>query len=139
MRVPRPNLLELIAALLVVAILGSYGFPRRFAPRHDPQIVAAADLAALQAALATYRVDTDEYPSTVQGLDALVRVPSLPAGSRRWRGPYVLGPIPFDPWGAPYIYRSDEAEGRDGYTLVSYGADSRPGGRGEDADLVVRK
>ena len=135
-RVPRPTALEAIALVLALAIALTFVTPRSFRPWGDRRATARTDLIAIGAALETYRYDTGHYPTTVQGLAALVDTPAT--RPRNWRGPYVLRPIPSDPWGTPYAYRRDDAAGREDFFLASYGADRRPGGRGDSADVTVR-
>ena len=108
------------------------------APRFLGQIgrsettAARAQLDAFDKALQAYRVDTGRFPSTSQGLRALV---VQPADEARWRGPYMQSDIPVDPWSSPYQYRNPGTGGRD-YDLLSYGRDKAPGGSGDDADIV---
>lgn len=131
-------MLEALASLLAIAIVWSYVSPQSFRPRRDPRATAQSDVDAIGAALETYRYDTGDYPATAQGLAALVEVP---ASSRpwNWRGPYVRRRIPNDPWGNPYAYRCDAELGRDGCFALSHGADGRPGGQSDDADVTVHR
>jgi general secretion pathway protein G len=85
----------------------------------------------LEKALDQYRLDTRRYPTTEQGLQALVAKPSNEAS---WNGPYLKKAVPNDPWGRPYVYRNPGQKGD--FDLVSYGRDGRPGGNGEDADIT---
>ncbi|MES6459362.1 type II secretion system protein GspG, partial [Cutibacterium acnes] len=75
-----------------------------------------------------FKLDVGRYPTTDEGLDALVKAPS---GVRGWNGPYVKGDIPLDPWGRPYRYTLQNGK----LEIVSLGADGAPGGEGEDADI----
>ncbi|HMC14000.1 MAG TPA: type II secretion system protein GspG, partial [Albitalea sp.] len=72
------------------------------------------------------------FPNTAQGLKSLVVQPS---DESRWRGPYLQGEVPLDPWGTAYQYRAPGPNGKD-YELMSYGKDRTAGGTGDDADLV---
>jgi general secretion pathway protein G len=72
------------------------------------------------------------YPSSAEGLDALVKAPG---NEPRWRGPYLQDAIPVDPWGSPYQYRLPSARGKD-YDILSLGRDRAAGGAGDDADLM---
>jgi general secretion pathway protein G len=128
--------LEVLAVLLAIAIVTTFLSPQRFHLAGDRSAAAASDIDLLGAALETYRLDTGTYPTTAQGLAALVRMPTAPS-PWNWRGPYVLRAIPTDPWRHRYVYRRDEAA--DGYLMLSYGADGRPGGQGEDADITVHR
>lgn len=106
-RMPRPSVLEALASLLAIAIVWTFVSPQSFRPRRDPRATAESDLAAIQWALATYRAETGDYPTTAQGLAALLAMPA--SRPWNWRGPYVLQPILGDPWGNPYVYRRDDA------------------------------
>jgi type II secretion system protein G len=81
-------------------------------------------LAALRNALALYKLDTNVFPTTEQGLQALI---AAPAGAANWKGPYVEGKIPSDPWGSPYVYRSPGTRNPSDYDLFSSGPDGKPG------------
>ena len=135
-RMPRLTVLETIALVLALVIGLTFVTPRSFRPRGDPRARARTELIALGAALETYRYDTGHYPTTAQGLAALVDTPATRPWN--WRGPYVLRPVPPDPWGAAYVYRRADAAGREDFLLLSYGGDGRPGGHGDDADVTVR-
>lgn len=87
---------------------------------------------AFSRALDAYRIDVGRYPSTEQGLNALV---ARPANAPRWNGPYLQNVIPPDPWGKPYTYRSP-ADNFD-FQITSYGKDGAQGGTGENADITV--
>jgi general secretion pathway protein G len=107
------------------------------APRYVGQGVksnvntARTQIDSLGKALNQYRLDVGTYPTTEQGLKALeVR----PDGLDRWQGPYVQSDVPPDPWGRPYHFKSP-GEHAD-YDLYSYGADDKPGGTGENADVT---
>lgn len=80
-----------------------------------------------------YRLDNRRYPSTAQGLEALVARPVTPPAPPNWASGGYLAQVPVDPWGNPYVYRSP-GEGAP-YELISLGADGQPGGEGVDADL----
>ena len=90
-----------------------------------------AQIDAFDKALDQYRLDTGRYPTTEEGLAALVqRPPSEP----RWAGPYLKKAVPQDPWGRPYGYRAPGEHGE--YDLYSYGRDGQPGGTAESADVT---
>ena len=135
-RLSRATVPEAIALVLALALVLTFVTPQSFRPRGDPRAAARTDLVALGAALETYRYDTGHYPTTTQGLAALVDTPATRPPN--WRGPYVLRPIPRDPWGAPYVYRRDAGTGNGAFFLASYGADRTPGGRGDSGDVTVR-
>ena len=126
------TLLELLVVLVVLGLLAGIVAPRYFNQLGKSEAKEArAQIEGLARALDLYRLDTGRYPSTEQGLDALVKAPS---DEPRWAGPYLQKGLPLDPWGRAYVYA---APGRNGeYDLVSLGKDGRPGGSGEDADLA---
>ena len=125
------TLLELLVVIVIIGLLAGYVAPRYFSQVGKSEVqVARAQIDALEKALDQYRLDTSHYPSTEQGLDALMTKPSSEA---RWQGPYLKRSAPPDPWGRPYVYRSPGAKGE--FELVSYGRDGKPGGAGEDADI----
>ena len=129
------TLLELLVVIAVLAILASLVSPMIFRNVGDAKLSAArTQLEIIGMALDAYRLDNDYYPSTNQGLDALVARPADEPAPRGWRGPYLKRAVPPDPWGRSYGYRALDG---DSYELVSFGRDGRPGGAGEDADLYA--
>lgn len=126
------TLLELLVVIVIIGLLAGYVAPRYFSQVGKSEIqVTRAQIDALEKALDQYRLDTRRYPSTEQGLQALVVKPTSEAG---WNGPYLKKAVPNDPWGRPYIYRNPGQKGD--FDLVSYGRDGQPGGTGEDADIA---
>lgn len=129
------TLLELLVVLVIIGLLASYVGPRYFAQIGKSEVKAArAQLDAFEKALDQYRLDTGHYPSTEQGLNALV---AKPENEPKWAGQYLRKAVPADPWGNAYVYRMPGEQGAD-YDLLSYGKDGRPGGSGEDADVASR-
>jgi general secretion pathway protein G len=128
------TLLELLVVMVIIGLLASYVAPRFFDQVGKSEIKAArAQLDAFDKALATYRLDTGHYPSTEQGLKALVERPTDEA---KWSGPYLAKALPLDPWSHPYVYRQPGDAGHD-YELQSYGKDGQRGGTGDNADISV--
>jgi general secretion pathway protein G len=131
------TLIEILVVIVVISVLAALVGPVVF--KH---VGAAKDAAARQqmeslgAALDSYRLDNGRYPSTVQGLDALMMVPNAEPRPVNWRGPYLRKAVPLDPWGNPYVYASPGQVNPNGYDLASLGADGQPGGEGEDADVT---
>ena len=126
------TLLELLVVMVIIGLLAAYVAPRYFAQVGKSETRSAqAQVASLSNALDAYRLDVGQYPTTEQGLASLT---ARPNGSTRWNGPYLAKAVPLDPWGRPYLYKSPGEHGD--YDLLSYGRDGRPGGDGEDADLV---
>jgi len=95
-------------------------------------VARSLTVAALNAgALGQYKEDTGTFPTNEQGLAALRENP----GVKDWKGPYLAQDVPLDPWKRPYVYRYP-GEHSDEPDIVSYGADGKPGGASEDADVV---
>ena len=131
------TLIELLVVIVVLGMLASLVAPNIF--RHvgtAKEATARAQIEMLGAALDAYRLDTGRYPATQQGLEALWTEPAADPRPYNWRGPYVRKAVPPDPWGNPYVYRSPGQASAAGYDLLSYGADGREGGTGEDADVT---
>ncbi|GIX30963.1 MAG: type II secretion system protein GspG [Porticoccaceae bacterium] len=125
------TLIEIMVVLVILGLLAALVVPAVMdRPDQARAVKARQDLRALESALKLYRLDNYRYPSTEEGLAALV---SPPPGLDTWRGPY-LESLPPDPWGRPYRYRAPGADGRP-FDLFSLGADGRPGGEGADADI----
>lgn len=127
------TLLELLVVILIIGLLTGIVAPRFMGQvSRSESTTARAQLDALDKALQSYRIDTGRFPTTAQGLRALV---TQPADEPRWRGPYLQGELPSDPWGSPYQYRTPGTNGRD-FEILSWGKDRAPGGSGDDADLT---
>lgn len=127
------TLLELLVVIVIIGLLAGYVAPRYFSQVGKSEIqVAKAQIESLEKALDQYRLDVRKYPSTEEGLEALV---SKPASATSWNGPYLKKSVPTDPWGRAYVYRTPG--GKTDYEVVTYGRDGKPGGSGEDADLGV--
>jgi general secretion pathway protein G len=93
------------------------------------------DIATLETALKLYKLDNGRYPSSEQGLQALVEAPTVGVLPRKWReGGYLeKAKVPNDPWGSEYVYICPGLHGD--FDLMSYGADGQPGGEGDDEDI----
>ncbi|MCB1916463.1 MAG: type II secretion system major pseudopilin GspG [Rhodocyclaceae bacterium] len=125
------TLLELLVVMVILGMLAGYVAPKYFAQIGKSETnTARAQIEALEKALDMYRIDTGRYPSSEEGLLALMHAP---ADENRWSGPYLKKDLPRDPWGRPYIYRQPGAKGE--YDLYSLGKDGRPGGNAESADV----
>jgi|SRR6188768_520818 len=129
------TLLELLVVLLIIALLAGYVGPKLFGEVGKARSkTAASQMKGITSALDRYRLDTGHYPSNDVGLQALENNQANAAG---WDGPYMSGQLPADPWGKAYLYRIPGQNGRD-YDLFTYGADGKPGGTGEDADVFAK-
>lgn len=128
------TLLELLVVIVIIGLLAAYVGPRYFAQLgKSEQKTAKAQIEAFGKALDTYRLDTGHYPTTEQGLSALV---TKPADEGKWQGPYLQKDVPLDPWGKAYIYRSPGQTAE--FDLLSNGKDGQPGGEGDNADVSYR-
>lgn len=135
-RVSGFTLLELLVVIVIIGLLASYVGPRYFSQLgKSERLTAKAQIEGFGKALDAYRVDNGHYPTTEQGLNALVTKPN---GEVKWDGPYLQKQVPPDPWGRPYIYRSPGQAGVD-FDLVSYGKDGQAGGDGDNADVSYRE
>jgi general secretion pathway protein G len=129
------SFIELMVAVAIIAILAAIVAPRVIGRLDDAaQTKARADIRAISTALSMYRLDNFAYPSTEQGLQALVARPGGEPPAPNWRaGGYLQGGLPKDPWGRDYLYL---APGRNGdFDVYTLGADGRPGGEGSNADI----
>ena len=126
------TLVELLVVMVILVLLASFIAPRVVGYLGSSRSKSASvQIEGLSTSLELYFLDTGGYPSTADGLEALV---TAPARSQMWNGPYLnKAAVPLDPWGKPYRY---EAPGRNGrFDLYSLGRDDKEGGTGEDADL----
>ena len=131
------TLVEMIVVLAIIAVVAVLIVPNVIGRPDEARVtVAKTDLKTISTALRVYRLDNGDYPTTQQGLMALVERPTLPPEPRAWTAEGYLPELPTDPWGNPYVYRSP-GEGRP-YDLLSYGKDGEEGGEELDADLTDR-
>lgn len=127
------TLIEIMVVVIIIGILAAIVAPNVIGRVDDAQITKAkAEISNIENALKFYRLDNFTYPSTEQGLEALVTKPADP-NIRNWKTGGYLERVPTDPWGNPYLYLNPGNNGEiDVYTL---GRDGRPGGEGIDADI----
>lgn len=112
--IPAWTLTEVLIAMSIIALLtGTVGLAGRTQIERARHLAARQQLAVLRLALETYALDVGRYPTTEQGLAALVTPPTLTPVPEVWRGPYLTGDVPRDPWGEPYRYRGPGAPGDD--------------------------
>jgi len=123
------TLIEILVVMAIIAMLAVMVAPNIFNQQAGAQRDAAlSQIAALEAALDTHRLDVGEYPDSLEGLR------ENNDGRASWNGPYLRREVPLDPWGFEYVY---ESNGR-GFTLLSYGPDGEVGGEGDDADIGLQ-
>lgn len=126
------TLLELLVVIVIIGLLAGYVGPKYFGQLGKSEVkVTRAQINAFEKALDQYRLDTGHYPTTEQGLTALV---TRPSNEPKWSGSYLAKAVPPDPWGNLYVYRQPGARGE--YDIISYGKDRRPGGIDEAADIT---
>ena len=126
------TLIELLVVLVIIGVLGALIVPNLFSSLDDARATAArTDIKTLGESLKRYKIDNQRYPSAEQGLDALVRKPTVGAIPPNWK-PY-LDKLPADPWGRPYQYLSPGVKGE--IDVFSFGADGQPGGEDKNADI----
>jgi general secretion pathway protein G len=126
------TLVEILVVVIIIGILASLIVPNVLKHVAESKITAAkSDISTLKGALQAYHLASDAYPTTEQGLNALVTQPS---DVSNWKGAYIEK-IPNDPWGNPYHYESPGPTGQD-YLITSYGSDGKVGGEGDAADIT---
>jgi general secretion pathway protein G len=130
------TLIELMVVIVILGILAGLIVPRIMGrPDEAKQLKAKIQIESIETALKLYRLDNDGYPTTEQGLQALVEPPEIEPIPRNWReGGYLeKGRVPSDPWGNAFVYLSPGLN--DEYDLLSYGADGVEGGEGKNQDI----
>lgn len=129
------TLIEIMVVVVILAILGTFAVQNIFDRPDQARITKAHhDIRTIESALEMYRMDNFTYPSTDQGLQALVQRPGGSPEPRNWREGGYMRSLPKDPWGNDYDYQGPEDTG--GRPLIlSYGADGRPGGDGVNAEI----
>jgi general secretion pathway protein G len=118
------TLIELLVVIIILAILAAVVIPRVISRTEDARLAkATADISTIDGVLENYKLDTGNYPTADEGLQALV---TNVANSERWNGPYIKNTVPMDPWGNPYGYRIPGENGPD-YDIFSAGPDKQAG------------
>lgn len=124
------SLLELLVVLIIIGLIGALAGPPIFSKLgKGKQSAAKAQIELFGQALDQFRLDVGRYPSSQEGLNALITNP----GIEKWDGPYLKKGVPKDPWDHAYNYQSPGTHGE--YDLFSYGNDNQPGGEGEAKDI----
>lgn len=120
------TLIELLLVLMILGVLAAIVVPK-FAGRTEQARVTAAQtqISTFGTALDAYEVDNGSYPRGSGGLDELVQ---QPRDAKNWKGPYIKGEIPRDPWGNAYLYECPGKQNPNGYDIMSYGPDGKEGG-----------
>lgn len=126
------TLIEILVVIVILAILGALVVPKIMNRPDEARVVAARnDVQSIVQALKLYKLDNGSYPTTEQGLQALVSKPTSGPIPNNWKS--YLDKLPQDPWGHAYVYLSPGLKGE--VDVMSYGADGQAGGDGKDADI----
>ena len=130
------TLIELMVVIVILGVLAGLIIPRIMGrPEEARRMKARIQIESIETALKLYKLDNGSYPSTEQGLQALVEAPSVGQLPKAWRdGGYLeKGRVPKDPWDNEFVYLSPGANSD--FDLISYGADGEPGGEDKDKDV----
>lgn len=126
------TLVEIMVVVVIIGIMAALVVPKLMGRTDDARITAAkSDIATLMNSLNLYKLDNSRFPTTEQGLQALVSKPTTGPAANGWKG--YIDKLPKDPWGNPYQYLSPGIRAE--VEVFSYGADGQPGGTGTDADI----
>lgn len=128
------TLIEIMVVIVILGLLATLVVPKIIGRSDQAKVVKAQqDIMALESALELYKLDNGTYPTTDQGLEALVVKPSSPPEPSNWKAGGYIKQLRKDPWGNDYEYLSPGNHGD--IDIFSYGADGQPGGEGLNADL----
>lgn len=128
------TLVEIMVVVVIIGILGALVVPKLLGRTGESRVTAAkVDIATMMQALKLYKLDNQRYPTTEQGLNALIAKPASGPAANGWKDGGYIEKLPKDPWGNAYQYLSPGVKGE--IDVFSYGADGQPGGNGEDADV----
>lgn len=128
------TLIEILVVITILAILGALVVPKIMNRPNEARVVAAKqDIRSIVQALKLYKLDNGRYPSTEQGLKALVEKPNAAPVPNNWKTGGYLEKLPKDPWGGDYLFLSPGIKGE--IDVMSYGADGQQGGTESDADI----
>ena len=129
------TLMELLVVIVILTVLGAFVAPKFLDQPEKARITQAhTQVKAIGDALDMYKLDNFKYPTTQQGLKALVEKPTSKPTPKNWKDGGYMQSLPQDPWGNAYIYLSPGL--KKDYDLMSYGADGKKGGEDENADIT---
>lgn len=130
------TLIEMMVVIAIIGVLAALVVPRIMGRPDEARVTAAKqDIGTINQALKLYRLDIGRYPTTEQGLSALVARTSIEPIPQNWKAGGYLDALPNDPWGNPYQYANPGTKAE--VDVYSYGADKKPGGTGTDADIGI--
>jgi len=128
------TLIEIMVVVVILSILAAFAVPKIMSRPDEARITKAKqDIRAIESALKLYRLDNFRYPTTDQGLEALVTKPTTAPEPKNWKKEGYLDRMPLDPWGTPYQYLSPGEKGE--FDLYTLGADGQPEGEESNADI----
>jgi general secretion pathway protein G len=128
------TLVEIMVVVVIIGILGALVVPKLMGRTGESRVAAAkVDISTLMQALKLYKLDNQRYPTTEQGLQALIAKPTGGPAANGWKAGGYIEKLPKDPWGNAYQYMAPGVHGE--VDLFSLGADGQPGGAGEDSDI----
>lgn len=128
------TLIEIMVVIAIIGILATLIVPKIMGRPDEARVTAAKhDVATIVQSLKLYRLDIGRYPTTEQGIRALVEKPTLEPIPQNWKAGGYLDSLPKDPWGNPYQYTNPGIHGE--IDVYTYGADGKSGGTGTDADV----
>jgi general secretion pathway protein G len=130
------TLIEIMVVIVILGVLAALVVPKIMGRPDEARVGAAKqDVGAITQALKLYRLDNGRYPSTEQGLNALVIKPATEPIPSNWKAGGYLDKLPKDPWGQSYQYLNPGLRNATDIDVFSFGADGKPGGEGNDADI----
>ena len=128
------TLIEIMVVVVILGILAAVVVPRLLDRPEEARITKAkTDIKGIEQALGMFKLDNGFFPTTEQGLEALVEQPTVGRIPTRYQEGGYLKKVPVDPWGSPYVYLSPGIH--DNYDIISDGSDGQPGGEGNNADI----
>lgn len=120
---------EIMVVVIILGVLAAIVLPKFMGRTEEARVSAAeSQVGVFATGLDAYELDNGKYPTSEQGLGALMKEPTTPPVPRRWKGPYLQKNAPKDPWGSDYIYKSPGVQNTRSYDLLSYGPDGKEGG-----------
>ncbi len=129
------TLIEIMVVIFIIALLAALVVPKIVGRTEEAKRTAAlTQIREFENALSLYHLDNGSYPTTEQGLEALVKKPTLPPEPNSYKPGGYISKIPKDPWGHPFVYLSPGTHGE--FDIMSYGADGARGGKGNNKDIV---
>jgi len=128
------TLIEIMVVVVILSILAAFAVPKIMSRPDEARVTKAKqDIRTIESALKLYRLDNFRYPTTDQGLEALVNKPTTAPEPKNWKKEGYLDRMPLDPWGIPYQYLSPGEKGE--FDLYTLGADGQPEGEETNADI----